>query len=112
MADDGYVQLPADGAGQRLRTFESYEKSETDGQPVLVVEEAVVLTTPDGDAVLVGGEGDQAVPVRDGELFDLLNDVRLGLAHLILLLADVGGPARGMPDMTANYVNRVLGEAR
>lgn len=99
---DGYIQLPDDGAGQKVRTFENTKYDTSTGADATVVQEAIVVVDTDGNPV---------DPQTD-KIVDLLADIRLGLAHLILLTQEIGSPPGGLSTGTSMFVDRVLGESR
>lgn len=101
---DTYIQLPTDGDGQKLRSFEKTEYDPSAGAEATITGEGVVVTDTNG--VPVDFEDSFA------DLAELLNDVRVGLAHLILLTQEIGAPAGGLADSTARFVDRVLGEIK
>lgn len=111
MTTEGYIQLPDDGDGQKVRTFEITEYDETTGDQYTVVQEAVVLSDDDGNLLLSGGLGAKRLPVTARDVVERLHMLNEGIAHLILLLNNTGHP-RG-PTVTADkWVQRVLGRNR
>lgn len=106
---EGYIQLPTDGSGQKLRDFETTEY-DSSGNPYTVVHEAVALVDDEGNALYEGGTGAKVIPISSEEINEKLDMIAVGLAHLILLLQEVGGPISGLHKSATDWVSQALGD--
>lgn len=103
MAEDGYIQLPTDGAGQRVRTFDNTEYDETTGDQFTVAHEAVTLVDEDADTLTRR----RRVNTNNDPLLAEVQMLNRGIAHLILTLISTGRP-KGPSTLAADWCNEVL----
>jgi hypothetical protein len=106
MADEGYIGLPADQAGKKVRAL-SMPETQPDGTSATVYEQVLVLADPDGELVYVRGN---ALGTHDDRVAELLEMVVRGQARML------GDAARGRPSRRPDreaekFINEVLGGA-
>jgi hypothetical protein len=105
MADEGYIGLPADQAGKKVRAL-SMPETQADGTSATVYEQVLVLADPDGELVYVRGN---ALGTHDDRVAELLEMVVRGQARLLETLLAVGRPVG--PTGAEKFINEVLGGA-
>lgn len=107
MAVESYIQLPTDGSGRRLRTFEHDETDDVTGDAYTVAHEGVALVDADAEPLLRG----RTIPVTDQDLVQRLDTLIEGVAHLLVLLSETSRPKSSTRVMNA-WVANILGGRR
>jgi hypothetical protein len=107
MAEEGSLRLPTEGGGKRIRSFiVEGDVLDSDGQPLDLYEQVLILADADGNLVRVHGND---MRVYDSKIAELLQQILIGQAHLLVLLTQIGKPTGDQREID-RFIDRALKE--